>query len=74
MRNQETMKKLEAMSDRFIRQLTHVSQARVAVEAGVGVGLVRIFEIDRAAIGDASKRKSLERIYARLRNTIARAA
>ena len=53
-----------------LRRMAGWSQARVAVFAGTGVGLVRIYEIDPLAVTDLQKRRALARLYEELREDV----
>lgn len=51
-------------SPRDVRKAAGVSQMKAAVDAGVSMPLVRLYEANPEAVSDPGKRRSLDRVYA----------
>lgn len=64
-----TLRNVKSMPPRQLRELIGLSRAEVAVGAGVGMGSVRIYELDPRAL-TTSKRQALDDFFARLRHEV----
>jgi hypothetical protein len=56
---------------RDVRRMAGWSQTKLSVVAGVGVGLVRLFEANPEAVTDPEKRARLKKLYVGLASLVA---
>ena len=60
----------EDLAPRTVRELAGWPKHRMAIMAGVGIGLVTLYEADPGSVADRFKREKLARIYADLRSLV----